>query len=297
MKDTERRDALAWETTETELSFEVGQDDVPIFFDEPDKASTDALQGADPVALPEGSDITWLQNRRFFAQRLGEELARASRLGGPLSIVLLEVCGIDHIRAGVSEVLVQLAWESLRRCLREYDVCCHISPHEMRVILPGASADDCASVIARIRQRADAERKPTCPAPQICAGTATWPQQGSGMLMLIDQAQLALRDDRRRLLAGEVEIGAVPPSMVESRRGAEVHPTSVWFEGFPHQVQVEAVQTPNGVRLRMPLRFLRLGSTVQFDLEQQNHAGVLAEAVLGKTNAIPMLFLDVVAGT
>jgi len=134
------------------------------------------------------------------------------------------------------------------------------------------------------------------PSVQVCVGTGTWPEDGTNPTGLVTRALQALRQDRRRMHDGQVDIDEVPPSMVERRRRDRSQPARVLFEGFPQQVSVKAVETPEGLRLRMPLRFLRIGSAVQFDLAEGSTTGVLKNAVLGRTStadSVPMLYLEV----
>jgi uncharacterized protein (TIGR02266 family) len=65
--------------------------------------------------------------------------------------------------------------------------------------------------------------------------------------------------------------------------GVEEHPLRVWFGGLQEAVGAKAVLTPDGIRLRAPLPFLRVTSTVKFasaDRPEEIHVGTLQDVRL-----------------
>jgi diguanylate cyclase (GGDEF)-like protein len=253
------------------------------------KSQVEELQARSRSTLP-GS-----HNRRYFEQRLAEEVSRASRLNEPLSVILFEIIELEQVFCSLgseatSTILRQLG-KSVRRSLREYDILSRNEAAEFMVILPGATPQDCSTVVARLRSQFSANAE-----AEVCMGTASWPQDAGNVVELIDEAKSAMERDRQRLLAGEVEIGSIPASMVEGTSERTEQHTTVWFEGFPQEVRVRAVQTPQGLRIKLPLRFLRSGSSIHLDLPEGTLSGTLRETVLGiskPVDNVPMLYLDV----
>lgn len=99
--------------------------------------------------------LTGLYNRRFGIERLEEEMSRASRLGGPLSVIMLD---IDHFKkindtnghlAG-DRVIRRLA-QVARNAVRKGDLLVRYGGEEFFVVLPGADIDDAATISERIR--------------------------------------------------------------------------------------------------------------------------------------------------
>lgn len=225
--------------------------------------------------MPFEQERTWTAERHYFRRRLAEEVSRCGRDGAPLSVVMVRARGIQHgARSSLS-----LVEDSIRRGLREYDIFCHTAAGEYRLILPGADGRACALVTERLRRRVTAALADG-PALHVGFGCASWPEQGGD---LVEEASVALIGERQRapLAAGRPEL--------------DPYPTTVWFEGFPQQVKVQATPTPQGIRLRMPLRFLRRGSAIRLE----SKGAVLVDAALGRGKAadtVPTLYVDVVPG-
>lgn len=252
-------------------------------------------QAPRPARRPGTQSGIYRAHGRYFEQRLAEEVSRASRGNGFLSVLLVRVDGLEPYDEQQGEAVVSLILQGVRSTLREYDICNRTAGDTFSIILPEANHQDCAAVVARLRKRVAASLVGALPV-QVHVGTATWPEDGSKPEQLVGWAAASLADDRRRQLRGEVALEGIPPSMVEGRRTDASYPASVLFEGFPQQVRVNAVQTPEGLRLRMPLKFLRIGSSIHFDLPEGSTTGVLTHAVLGRTSTgehVPMLYLDV----
>jgi GGDEF domain-containing protein len=237
-------------------------------------------------------ELTWDQERHYFQRRLSEELSRAGRDNAQLSVVVVQVRLLQE-----SWETSDLVEESIRGSLREYDICCRTAMSEFHIILPGAGVDVRLMVVQRLRKRIAADLAGL--SVHLGVGVATWPEDGSRAEDLLEEVNVALIEDRHRQMIGA------------GRRFApvddQVYLTTVSFEGFPQPVRVQAVQTPQGIRLRMPLKFLRRGSWVRLlspagstDLvaghaEATHSTGVLTEAVLGRGNhgPVPMLYVDV----
>ena len=100
--------------------------------------------------------LTALGNRRAFDEALHEELARARRTGGPLSLVMIDV---DHFKAfndrhghiAGDEALADVA-RVLSGAARTEDRACRVGGEEFALLLPGADEAAAASVADRLRR-------------------------------------------------------------------------------------------------------------------------------------------------
>ncbi|MEW5754775.1 MAG: DUF484 family protein [Pseudomonadota bacterium] len=99
--------------------------------------------------------LTAVNNRRFFEQRLGEELTRAKRRNEPLSCLLLDIDHFKRIndtyghRAG-DQVLKAFA-DLVRRQLRCSDILARYGGEEFVVLLVDSPADVAVEIAERIR--------------------------------------------------------------------------------------------------------------------------------------------------
>ncbi|MGD8591990.1 MAG: DUF484 family protein [Gammaproteobacteria bacterium] len=100
--------------------------------------------------------LTGVNNRRFFDQRIGEEIARALRTREPLSCLIMD---IDHFKqindryghqAG-DQILRQTA-ALIRDQLRNSDVLARYGGEEFAAVLPNTSARSASEIAERIRE-------------------------------------------------------------------------------------------------------------------------------------------------
>jgi diguanylate cyclase (GGDEF)-like protein len=90
-------------------------------------------------------DLTGLLNRRYLVETMPRELARATREGRPLAVMMIDV---DHFKQ-VNDVLGHAAGDQVLRALggllramtRASDVACRWGGEEFVVVLPGAPVD------------------------------------------------------------------------------------------------------------------------------------------------------------
>lgn len=135
-------------------------------------------------------DLTGLPNRRHFQERLSAELARVSREGVPVSLLLVDIDDFKSVNDSLGHpagdaVLRELAGV-LRDGVRTADVACRTGGEEFAVILPNtdeAEARRCAErLLASIRSAGDI---------RVSAGVASAPTDGRTVATLFQVA-----DDR-----------------------------------------------------------------------------------------------------
>jgi diguanylate cyclase (GGDEF)-like protein len=139
--------------------------------------------------------LTKSYNRRYLFARLTEEVARADREGGVLSVVLFD---LDHFKAindgfGHSvgdQVLTGIA-EITRRCIRDADVCGRYGGEEFLVILPSASSAVALEIAERVRSTVANEQWPHSGlVVSISGGVAEY--NGTGLTQLLETADKRL---------------------------------------------------------------------------------------------------------
>jgi diguanylate cyclase (GGDEF)-like protein len=92
--------------------------------------------------------LTSLYNRRYLAETIGREFARALRAAYPVSVVMLD---IDHFKLvndtfghAAGDLVLQLVSQKLRSQTRAGDIVCRYGGDEFILVLPNATADTCA---------------------------------------------------------------------------------------------------------------------------------------------------------
>jgi diguanylate cyclase (GGDEF)-like protein len=103
--------------------------------------------------------LTEVPNRRFYYERLTQEVARARRNGHQLSVALID---LDHFKAindraghrsgdGVLKFFAQF----LRANIRQEDVVCRLGGDEFTLLLPDTAVVNAKVLVERIRQKLD----------------------------------------------------------------------------------------------------------------------------------------------
>jgi len=121
-------------------------------------------------------ELTGLQNRRGFENRLTEEVSRAKRAQLPLSLMVID---IDHFKGfndtfghHAGDQALMMMGDLLREAVRDYDVAARYGGEEFVVILPNTGAPGAVVLAERIRRIA---QKAVWPRRQvtISVGTST----------------------------------------------------------------------------------------------------------------------------
>jgi diguanylate cyclase (GGDEF)-like protein len=100
--------------------------------------------------------LTGLFNRRYMEETLALEIARSSRSGSPLSLVM---CDVDHFKRfndefghEAGDAVLQAVSAEMRSKFREGDVVCRFGGEEFTIIAPGSSASVLVSRVHAVRQ-------------------------------------------------------------------------------------------------------------------------------------------------
>lgn len=157
--------------------------------------------------------LTRIANRRTFETTLEREVARATRSGDPLSLVILD---IDHFKALNDEQGHQAGDEVLRNVAaalscecRDFDTAARYGGEEFAVVLPGCGPAE-AEVIADRLRRAVAAAPGAVPIT-ASAGVATFPTNAGDADTLVRAADDALYASKRSGRDRTTASGAVAP--------------------------------------------------------------------------------------
>ena len=143
--------------------------------------------------------LTGLYNRRHLEATLERELARATRMSKPLSIVMVD---LDHFKS-VNDRLGHPAGDEVLRSFgalltdqfRTDDISCRYGGEEFLVVMPGCAEGAAIDLAERLRRATEASAI-ACGAEAIrmtvSSGVATFPRHGRTAAELIKAADTAL---------------------------------------------------------------------------------------------------------
>jgi diguanylate cyclase (GGDEF)-like protein len=141
--------------------------------------------------------LTGIFNRRYFEMRIGEEIERASRFGGRMSVLIVD---IDCFKLINDEFGHLLGDEVLRQVcsifhlqLRKIDVVCRYGGEEFAILLSQTDASQALSVANKLLRAVASWQFPGVPRPiTISGGVATFPEFGETRDELVKAADAGL---------------------------------------------------------------------------------------------------------
>jgi diguanylate cyclase (GGDEF)-like protein len=148
--------------------------------------------------------LTGLWNRRYFEERLNEELSRSQRAGlsRRFSVMTLDLNDFkatnDRHGHVVGDRVLKDVGQFLVTHLRHHDVPCRTGGDEFSVLLPDLSAEDCGHLIDRLRRALEAANAARRIPIALSMGTASWPQAGDAVEALLTRADEAMYADKHR---------------------------------------------------------------------------------------------------
>ncbi|MBJ7519318.1 MAG: GGDEF domain-containing protein [Solirubrobacteraceae bacterium] len=170
---------------------------------------TAEAQGAMLEQLVRRDPLTGVGNRRMLGERLDYEMARHSRTGLPLTLLVLDLNGFkqvnDRLGHTAGDDLLREVGALLTSALRGQDTVTRPGGDEFCIIAPETGAEDAARLVATIRgvlATVDAAGRPLTTA----VGVATFPQDGRDPQTLLHQADARQRDDKLQSSVGLGEI-------------------------------------------------------------------------------------------
>lgn len=149
--------------------------------------------------------LTGLRNRRYFDQRLAEEIHHAAREVAPLSLLMLDIDDFKRINDSHGHVtgdrVLQALSQALSAQLWQVDIAARYGGEEFAVILPQTDVVAARKVAERIRENV---AKLAVPLPDgswlgitVSIGVACYPRCGESPESLIEHADQALYTAKR----------------------------------------------------------------------------------------------------
>lgn len=145
--------------------------------------------------------LTGLLNRRYFQERLAEEVDRAVRHGHPLALIMIDIDYFKNYNDAnghpAGDRALVLVGRALRASIRAIDVVSRFGGEEFAVILPETRAEGAIEIGERIRREIESlyfageESLPTGRLT-ISLGVAGFPEDARDMKALVQRADRAL---------------------------------------------------------------------------------------------------------
>ena len=153
--------------------------------------------------------LTGLWNRRYFEERLKEEISRSQRAGSSrkFSVLVVDINEFKEINDThghqMGDRLLKWVGVFLTDHLRTHDVPCRTGGDEFTVLLPDLSSEDCGRIVNRLRDQLQAANVGRDIPVRLSLGTASWPEEGTAAEALIANADEAMYVDKRRQKAAK----------------------------------------------------------------------------------------------
>jgi diguanylate cyclase (GGDEF)-like protein len=168
--------------------------------------------------------LTGLWNRRYFEDRLHEELSRSRRAGPErrFSVMVVDVDDFKRVNDlhghAAGDAVLKEVGEFLIAHLRNHDVACRTGGDEFAVLLPDLSAVDCSAMLDRLRAARLAANYEQGSPISLSLGTASWPEAGDSLDTILAQADRAMYAAKRRSKGRQRDRAAVQTVTAEVRQ-------------------------------------------------------------------------------
>lgn len=145
--------------------------------------------------------LTSLLNRRYFEERISEEMERSKRHRQPFSLIILDIDDFKVLNDSYGHLcgdeILKTTTNVIRRCVRVIDIAARYGGEEFAVILPTTDIDDAGIIAERIRSEIagtvclikDAGKTLSI---TVSLGIASFPDDASTITELINNADRAL---------------------------------------------------------------------------------------------------------
>ncbi|MBU1218597.1 diguanylate cyclase [Myxococcota bacterium] len=143
--------------------------------------------------------LTGLTNHRTFQEKFSEMLARATRLGNPLSVILTDIDKFKSVNDTyghpVGDVVIKRVASILKKRVRNIDLAARYGGEEFAMVLESTDTEGAMALAERIRQEVENEVFESELGEfkaSISLGIATYPIEGMHKQQLIEKADKAL---------------------------------------------------------------------------------------------------------
>lgn len=165
--------------------------------------------------------LTGVFNRRYFESRLVDEITRAARYGGGVSVLMIDLDHFKKINDDFGHMLgddvLRLASSLFVRHLRKVDVVCRYGGEEFAVVLPATQGASAAAVASKLRRAVASNHFPGVPYPvTVSIGVSEFPTNGVTRDDVVRAADSALYEakegGRNRVCLASGNPVAAPPA-------------------------------------------------------------------------------------
>ncbi len=205
-----------------------------------------AYDEAEGGKRPKRDGVTKLYNRFYFDERMEKEIERARRYSRELSLVFLDIDGLDNINKSFGHETGDLALRSLADILlagtRLSDITCRFGGDEFALILPETTGADAGILAERLRLLFSGQvlksRAGDVVVTASC-GVAEYPDHGGDAVTIVRMADSAMcrarKEGRNRTVVAFSDAGE------PSWGGAAAGPTILLVEGNAYNRSVASV--------------------------------------------------------
>jgi diguanylate cyclase (GGDEF)-like protein len=165
--------------------------------------------------------LTSIHNRRYFEMRVLEELERAQRFQGRLSIIMVDIDRFKKLNDEFGHLLGDEVLRSvssiLKQQLRKIDVVCRYGGEEFAIVVPEVTSETALHIADKLRRQIESFDFPGVPrAVTISCGVADFPTHGTTRDEVVSAADSALYQakqsgrNRAKIYAAKKESSPTP---------------------------------------------------------------------------------------
>jgi diguanylate cyclase (GGDEF)-like protein len=141
--------------------------------------------------------LTGIFNRRYFEIRIEEEIERAKRYEGSMSVIMFDIDRFKRLNDDFGHLLgddvLRQVSAIFSQNIRKADVACRFGGEEFAIIVTETSGEDAFAVADKLRKLISQTAFPGVPRPvTVTAGVASFPENGTNRDELVKAADTAL---------------------------------------------------------------------------------------------------------